>query len=126
MPHGSGELILLGDRDPGIREITEMTLEQFGYRVESGQDGPEIVALCARHQNEISLALVDIMMPLLDGPSLVRTLERLNPNLNLLVMCGSAEKEKIERMIESSRVHFLIKLFNADELLIAVRERIDA
>ena len=49
-----------------------------------------------------------------------------SPKLNLLVMCGAAEKEKMERMIESPRVRFLIKPFNADELLVAVRKHLDA
>ncbi len=99
-----------------------MTLEQFGYRVVSGEDGPELVALCARRLDDVALAVVDIMMPQLDGPSLLRTLQRLKPGLKLLVMCGSVEKEKVAELIKSPSIRFLIKPFNADELLIAVRD----
>lgn len=124
LPRGRGELILLGDRDQTIREITEMTLEHFGYRVVSGKDGPEIVALCAQNLNNIALALVDIMMPLLDGPSLLRTLQRLKPDLRMLVMCGSAEQEKVSSVMESPMIDYLIKPFNADELIQSVHDSI--
>lgn len=124
LPQGNGELILLGDRDDTIREITQMTLEHFGYRVVSGKDGPEIVALCAQNINDISLALVDIMMPLLDGPALLRTLQRLSPNLELLVMCGSVEHEKVTAVMESQKIDYLIKPFDADELILAVHKSI--
>ncbi|MBD0263935.1 MAG: PAS domain S-box protein, partial [Tolypothrix sp. Co-bin9] len=64
---GNGELILVVDDEAAIREITKSTLETYNYRVLTASDGVEGVAIYAQHQQEISVVLLDMMMPWMDG-----------------------------------------------------------
>ncbi|MBI3417909.1 MAG: response regulator [Verrucomicrobia bacterium] len=117
LPQGQGELILVVDDEPSIVEIIQATLERFGYRVLTAADGAEAVALYAKHQPEISLVLTDAMMPFLDGPALVRALQKLNPNVRVMGMSGLMEVEKMEELFDATTLSFLVKPFNSAGLL---------
>ena len=72
LPTGSGEMILLVDDEPAIREITKATLSAHGYRVTVADNGTEALSFFAKQQREIQLILADMMMPILDGPATIR------------------------------------------------------
>ena len=63
MPRGRGELVLVVDDEESIRSITQQTLEAFGYRVLTADDGAEAVAVFAQHKEEMALVLIDMAMP---------------------------------------------------------------
>jgi CheY-like chemotaxis protein len=67
LPLGNGELILVVDDEASIREITKETLEASGYRVLTGNDGTEAIALYATHAQNIALVITDMMMPYMSG-----------------------------------------------------------
>jgi hypothetical protein len=71
---GNGELILVVDDETAILEVTQATLETYSYRVLTASNGIEAIATYAQHQGEISLVIMDIMMPAMDGKTAIRTL----------------------------------------------------
>ena len=93
-PFGHGKLILVVDDEAAIREMTRSALEALGYRVLTASDGVEAISLYAQHKDDVRLVLTDMMMPLMDGPTMIRTLQRLNPQVVVVGSSGLAEEGK--------------------------------
>lgn len=123
---GSGELILIIEDEFTVRQITQQTLEAFGYRVLLAEDGAEGIALYASHRQEISLVLTDMMMPIMDGPSTIRALRRIDPKIPIIAASGLDEHVGNLRFNRSCGVdHFLPKPYTAYALLTVVQEVLD-
>ncbi|HMV87517.1 MAG TPA: PAS domain S-box protein [Blastocatellia bacterium] len=124
-PLGKGELILVVDDEASIREMTCSALETFGYRVLSAGDGAEAVNLYAQQPNEVQLVLTDMMMPLMDGLSMIRTLLHLNPQIKVIVSSGLTEKTKAAEARRLGVERILAKPYNAQTLLKTVAQALD-
>ena len=121
LPHGRDELVLVVDDEYSIRDITQRTLESFGYRVITANNGAEAVDLYAKQPDKIALVLTDMMMPVMDGAATVTALVRINPSVKIIVVSG-LEIAKATR----ARVHdFLPKPYTALILLRMVRDVLD-
>ena len=113
----SGELILLVDDEASICEIIKATLETYNFQVLIAKDGIEGISMYAVHKHEISAVLIDMMMPLMDGPTAIRTLKRMNPQVKIIAMSGLASMESLTQTTGSGTEQFLAKPFTAQELL---------
>ena len=121
VPSGKGELILVVEDEASIREITKATLEAYGYNVLDASDGTEGVALYAQKKGEIKLVLTDMIMPFLDGPAMIRALQKLNPEIKIIATSGLPENVKVA----SGDIAFLQKPYAAEKLLTMLREVLD-
>jgi two-component system cell cycle sensor histidine kinase/response regulator CckA len=88
LKQGDGELILVVDDEPQIREMTSAMLSRNGYRVITAGDGTAAVALFAARRSEISLLVTDLVIPHMDGASLARVVQNMNPQVKVLAMSG--------------------------------------
>ena len=122
LPRGHGELILVVDDELCVRQITQQTLEAFGYRVVLACEGAEAVAVYASRPSEISVVLTDMMMPVMDGPAAILVLRRLNPHLPILAASGLALQEHVAKAASLGVRHFLPKPYTAEALLTALHE----
>jgi two-component system cell cycle sensor histidine kinase/response regulator CckA len=116
---GNGELILVVDDEPQIRDITAAMLSRNGYRVLTACDGAEAVALFATRSAEINVLITDLIMPNLDGAALANIVQHLNPRVKVLAMSGlssAGRSGKTERFGGA----FLFKPFKIQTLLTAV------
>ena len=116
-PRAGGELILVVDDEAGVRGVVQRTLEKHGYRVVTAAEGAEAMGLFAQHRAEIRAVLTDMMMPDMDGPSLVRALRHLEPQLPILGMTGVGEKADIKGLETLDLLVLLTKPFNSAALL---------
>ncbi len=114
---GQGELILVVDDEVAVQEITQATLEAHGYKAMTANDGIEAIALYAEHKHEISVVLLDLMMPALDSVTVIRTLYKLNPQVKIIAMSGLATNESVTKTAGEGVQGFLSKPFTAQELL---------
>jgi PAS domain S-box-containing protein len=119
---GNEELILVVDDEASIREITRSALENYHYRVLIASNGVEAIALYAQHKDEIAVVLLDLMMPSLDTPSIIRTLERINPQIQIIAMSGLSSNEQITNANYASVRTFLAKPFTTQNLLKTLSE----
>ncbi len=119
-PLGNGELILVVDDEPSVRDITLTSLEQHNYQAITANDGIEAVALYAQHQNKISAAIIDMMMPNMDGATTINTLHKMNPYLRTIAVSGLATNEQNIKHKSSKYTTFLPKPYTARELLTAL------
>ncbi len=117
LPRGHGELVLVVDDEAAVREITRQTLETFGYRVMVACDGAEGVAVYAAHSAEIALVLTDMMMPVMDGLTMIHVLRRLKPDVCIVAASGLAANGSVAKAANAGVQHFLPKPYTASTLL---------
>jgi nitrogen-specific signal transduction histidine kinase/CheY-like chemotaxis protein len=117
LPRGAGQLVLVVDDEASVREITRKTLETFGYRVLVAADGAEAVALYATRSNDVDLVLTDMMMPVMDGVTMIYVLRRMNPQLRIIAASGLAANGSVARAGDAGVRHFLPKPYTALTLL---------
>jgi two-component system, cell cycle sensor histidine kinase and response regulator CckA len=114
---GQGELILVVDDEVPIQVITQATLETHGYRVITASDGIEAIALYAQHKQEIGVVIMDMMMPNLDSMTIIRTLRKFNPQVQIIAMSGLATNEVVTKTLAEGVKAFLPKPFTTTDLL---------
>jgi CheY-like chemotaxis protein len=125
LPLGHDECVLVVDDEFSIRDITQQTLEAFGYRVLSANNGAEAVALYARQGGEIDLVVTDIMMPAMDGGEMIELILRLNPSAKTIAVSGIDSDQGGTKAAKAGAQHFLLKPYTAETLLKLVREVLD-
>ena len=112
LPFGNGETIMVVDDESSILDITRQTLESFGYKVITAEDGAEAIAIYALHHSEIAVVLTDMMMPVMDGAALVAAMRRIVPDVKVLIASGQAAK-----VANVNVQHVLSKPYSAGLLL---------
>lgn len=116
-PTGNGEWILLVDDEAAILEITKSSLEKHNYQVLTASNGIEAVAIYAQHQQQISVVLLDMMMPLMDGAIAIRKLQTINPHIKIIALSGLLSPQHIKEVTDMGVSAFLSKPCTSNELL---------
>ena len=114
---GKGELVIVVDDEEYIRDVTKATLEKFGYRVLTAADGTEGLALFAQHSAETAAVIADVAMPYMDGPSMVRAMRKMDPNLKMIMMSGLMNENQRNEIESLGITSVLSKPFTAENLL---------
>nr|WP_265571505.1 response regulator [Sphingomicrobium nitratireducens] len=115
---GTGTILLVED-EPMVRTVAERALTRHGYTVLTATNGEEALELL-EGGNDVSLLVSDVVMPLMDGPTMGREARKDRPDLPILFMSGYAE-EQLRKSIDIDNVAFLPKPFSVQELAEAVR-----
>lgn len=113
--------ILLADDHPVVREGTRRVMEQeadFEVVGEAG-DGEEAVKLAI--ENSPDIALVDIVMPKLNGIEATRKIKESCPNVAILILSAYDDDEFIFNLLEAGAAGYLLKNVRGQELVTAVR-----
>ncbi len=103
-----------------VRTVAERALTRHGYKVLTANNGEEALERLAQDDEDIALVISDVVMPLMDGPTMVREARKTHPDMPILFMSGYAE-EQLRRSIDIANVAFLPKPFSVQELAEAVR-----
>jgi PAS domain S-box-containing protein len=114
--HGNGELIMVVDDESSILTTTSHTLEAFGYRVITARDGAEAIALITTNDEGPAVVLTDMMMPVMDGPSMIRALRKIRPAQRIIAASGRSSQFNIHGANLGVR-YFLQKPYTSKELL---------
>jgi two-component system cell cycle sensor histidine kinase/response regulator CckA len=112
---GHNEIILVVDDDASVLSMTRRTLETFDYRVVAAEDGGHAIALYALHRAEIALVLMDMSMPVMDGPALIKSLRRLDPEVRIIATSGLHGNEDLAAALGVK--YFLSKPYAAEAML---------
>lgn len=123
LPAGNGEKILVVDDESAIAELAHVTLKNRNYQVLSASDGTEAVALYAENKGSISVVLLDMLMPLMDGPTTLRALRKLNPEVRVIGMSGyTADFQDQEPDSAFGQLPFLQKPFSVEQMVVKIQE----
>ena len=115
------ERIFIADDDPDILQFVSVNLELEGYQVASEMDGK--AALASITKNPPDLAILDIMMPEMDGLAVLRRM-RAHPasaNIPVIVLTAKALPQDRIRGLEFGADDYISKPFELDELIVRVR-----
>ncbi|MEO5867978.1 MAG: response regulator, partial [Sphingomonas sp.] len=115
---GTGTILLVEDEDM-VRAVAERALSRQGYTVLTAEHGEAALELLAK-SDKPDLLISDVVMPLMDGPTMVRRVRARYPDLPILFMSGYAE-EQLRKSIDLDNVAFLAKPFSVQELAEATR-----
>ena len=118
------ERVLLADDDPAIREISTRGLVGAGYRVETAQDGQQLLEKLER--GAYDLVILDAVMPGPSGSKLVRHLESHFPGLGILFSTGYDPGVFGAGFFADGSRRLLCKPYRRADLLAAVRSALDA
>ncbi|MDR1322414.1 MAG: response regulator transcription factor [Gracilibacteraceae bacterium] len=110
--------ILVVDDDPHIRELVGTLLRNSGFDVIEAADGRGALS---KMEDSPALAVVDIMMPNMDGCELTRNLRKYYENLPILLLTAKAELSSKVRGFELGADDYLTKPFEGDELILRVK-----
>ncbi|WP_340266875.1 ATP-binding protein [Sphingobium mellinum] len=116
---GSGTVLLVEDEDM-VRAVAERALSRQGYKVLTANDGEQGLEVLAGDE-KIDLLISDVVMPNMDGPSMVARARNSHPDLPVLFMSGYAE-EQLRKSIDIANVAFLPKPFSVSQLAEAARD----
>ena len=122
IPEGKGELILIVDDEMSVRSAAGIALEAFGYAVMLAADGAEALAAYETHSERIALVLTDLMMPLMDGMTLMRALRSMAPDLPIVASTGLGGKADGDELKSLKIVNILHKPYGAETLLRTIRQ----
>ena len=93
-----------------------------GYHVLEASGGEEALEIVTKGAQEIDLLITDVVMPNMDGPTLVRHVKELKPELAIIFMSGYAEEAFRRNEENASDLHFLPKPFGLKQLEAKVKE----
>ena len=124
-PPGRGETILVVDDEEGVRVLTKKVLEQHGYHVLLASEGSEAVVVYAQHAGEIHAVVTDLMMPLMDGATLIRALKQITPAVRILATTGVTESVQVAAALRLGAKEVLRKPYPPHVLLRRLRIVLD-
>ncbi|AEV82279.1 histidine kinase [Actinoplanes sp. SE50] len=122
---GNGETVLVADDEDGLRDVAGRILTAAGYRVLTADCGRQALDLAAEHTGEIDLLLSDVVMPGMLGKELAERLTDARPSTRVLYMSGYAQPVLASQGTLDPGVELLEKPFTSNDLLAAVRKRLD-
>ena len=110
-------LVLIADDDPDILELVSLTLERDGYEVAQARNGEEALRIAS--ERHIHLAVLDLMMPGIDGYEVTRRLRaRVRENrLPILILSAFAEDRQAAQALAAGADAYMRKPFSPRELL---------
>ena len=109
----SSPCVLIVDDEPMIRRFIRLLLENSGFAVLDAGNGSDALTLFHAHRDTISLVLTDVLMPNMNGPTLVDHLRQIDPSLPVLFI--SAYCDTVRGAM--SDIECLPKPFTPDELV---------
>jgi len=116
LPRGNGERVLVIDDEEVVRKVTRQALEAFGYTVLEASDGAEGVSAYAEGRDGIAAVIVDMMMPVMDGPATIQVLLKMNPQVRIIAASGVGPGGRGPSAPAGTQA-FLAKPYSAETLL---------
>ncbi|MDJ0609904.1 MAG: response regulator [Kiloniellales bacterium] len=118
---GVGTLLLVEDED-AVRAFSARALRNKGYDVLEARSGEAALELLNEKPGDIDLLITDVVMPRIDGPTLVRQVRSERPDLKVIFISGYAEDAFRKRLDRDAGIHFLPKPFSLKQLAGKVKE----
>ncbi|WP_188906846.1 cell cycle histidine kinase CckA [Aureimonas endophytica] len=130
LPADSGDLsgtasILLVEDEDHVRAGNVRALKMRGYEVHEASSGVEALEVMEELGGRIDLVVSDVVMPEMDGPTLLREMRGRRPDLKFIFVSGYAEEAFAKNLPEGEKFGFLAKPFSLRELAVAVKQMLD-
>jgi PAS domain S-box-containing protein len=121
---GKGETVMLVDDEPAVLELTKSILTHYGYKVITAIHGADALALYSQYKEKIKVVLMDMMMPVMDGPTAIRALRHQQPGLPCIAISGLMQSEKLKEQLGGIEIPFIPKPYSTENLLQHLRKSV--
>ncbi len=118
---GHGTILLVEDEE-GLRGLNARGLASRGYTVLQAANGVEAIEAIDRHSGKVDLVVSDVVMPEMDGPTLLKELRRRDPGVKVIFVSGYAEEAFEKNLPDEGTYAFLPKPFTLKQLVEKVKE----
>ena len=114
--------ILLVEDEEGLRALNARGLASRGYTVLTAANGVEALEELERNEGKVDIVVSDVVMPEMDGPTLLKEMRKKNPDLKMIFVSGYAEEAFQKNLPPGGQFAFLPKPFTLKQLVAAVKE----
>jgi two-component system cell cycle sensor histidine kinase/response regulator CckA len=118
---GAGTILLVEDED-AVRLFSARALRNKGYKVVEAKSGEAALELISADSANVDLLITDVVMPQMDGTTLIKHVRERLPEMKVICISGYAEEAFRNRLDSAENVHFLPKPFSLDQLAGKVKE----
>ena len=118
------ECILAIDDEEGFLGILKMTLVSQGFLVHTASSPSEAIKLYEEHRRDISMVLLDYLLPEMSGDQVFENLQRLNPDVRVVLLTG-CEESVADKMLKKGLRGYLQKPFDFPDLAHKIRDAIN-
>lgn len=123
---GDSAVVLLVEDEEAVRRGGKRMLETRGYTVHEAGSGIEALEIMDELDGAVDIVVSDVVMPEMDGPTLLRELRKTYPDLKFIFVSGYAEDAFARNLPADAKFGFLPKPFSLKQLAVAVREMLDS
>ncbi|MBP1882106.1 cell cycle histidine kinase CckA [Sinorhizobium mexicanum] len=123
---GDSAVVLLVEDEEAVRRGGKRMLETRGYTVHEAGSGVEALDIMDELNGAVDIVVSDVVMPEMDGPTLLRELRKKYPDLKFIFVSGYAEDAFARNLPADAKFGFLPKPFSLKQLAVAVREMLDS
>jgi two-component system cell cycle sensor histidine kinase/response regulator CckA len=117
---GRGRILLVEDEE-ALRALSARTLAARGFEVIEAGSGIEALQIIDEGESEIDLVVSDVVMPEMDGPTLLKEMRKRQSKTRIIFVSGYAEEAFAKNMPEGEEFAFLPKPFSMKQLVEAVK-----
>ncbi|WP_306590004.1 PAS domain S-box protein [Geothrix sp. 21YS21S-4] len=121
---GTGTLLVVDD-EAGARSVARTLGEGLGFRVVEAADGREGVALFELHHAEISVVLMDLTMPHMDGRQAFAKMHAIDPGVPVVLTSGYSEQDVIGDFVDRGLAGFLPKPYRSSQFQAMLRKAVE-
>jgi two-component system cell cycle sensor histidine kinase/response regulator CckA len=120
---GSGRVLLVEDEDV-VRSFAVRALKRQGYEVLEASTGVEALEVMAANEDRVDIVVSDVVMPEMDGPTLLKELRKKNPDLKIIFVSGYPHEAFETSLDKNQQFAFLPKPFSLPQLAAKVKEQL--
>ncbi len=121
---GSATILLVEDEE-AVRAFAARALASRGYQVYEAGSGAEALEIIHEIEEPIDLVVSDVVMPEMDGPTMLGELRKIRPGLKVIFMSGYAEEAFRKNLPDNEEFGFLPKPFSLKQLATKIKEMLD-
>jgi len=121
---GEGTILIVDDEE-SVRQVASMMLQATGFSIKTASDGFEGIEIFRRHKDEISLVLLDVTMPRIDGDEAFLAMLRIREDAKVVLWSGYDEKDAVSRCMDGKMAGYVQKPFDYLTLIGTVRQALE-
>lgn len=122
---GGSETVLIVDDEELIRELCSTILTKAGYKAIAVSNGKEAVEAYQARKDEISLVILDLIMPTMGGRQCLERLLEFDPSVKVIIASGYSAEDETRAALASGAKGFVNKPYNIRQVLDVVRSVLD-
>lgn len=120
---GAGRVLLVEDEDV-VRSFAVRALKRQGYEVLEASSGVEALEVMKAHEDRVDIVVSDVVMPEMDGPTLLKELRKKNPDMKIIFVSGYPHEAFETSLDPTEEFAFLPKPFSLPQLAAKVKEQL--